>query len=152
MKRGCPFDPPAELAQLRTEKPISRVRLWDGSSPWLVTRYEDVRSVLADPRVSADTDRPGYPATSAAILARRKNTRSFIGMDDPEHSTYRKMLISDFTVRRTGAPPPRPARPVGRRGGVDAGQRRAARVPDGPRGGQGGRADRRRAGPARAAA
>ncbi|MEN3268840.1 cytochrome P450 [Pseudonocardia sp.] len=101
MKRGCPFDPPAELAQLRAEKPISRVRLWDGSSPWLVTRYGDVRSLLADPRVSADIDRPGYPATSASILARRKNSRSFIAMDDPEHARYRKMLISDFTVRRT---------------------------------------------------
>jgi len=101
MKRGCPFDPPAELAQLRAEKPISRVRLWDGSSPWLVTRYEDVRSLLADPRVSAESDRPGYPATSASILARRKSSRSFITMDDPEHARYRKMLISDFTVRRT---------------------------------------------------
>jgi cytochrome P450 len=101
MRRGCPFDPPAELAQLRAEKPISRVGLWDGSSPWLVTRYDDVRSLLADPRVSVDIDRPGYPATSASILARRKSSRSFIAMDDPEHARYRKMLISDFTVRRT---------------------------------------------------
>ena len=103
MTRGCPFDPPAELMQLRAERPIGRVSLWDGSSPWLVTRYEDVRSVLADQRFSADTNRPGYPATSAALLARRKFSRSFISMDDPEHARYRKMLISDFTVRHTGS-------------------------------------------------
>lgn len=101
MTRGCPFDPPAELTQLRAEHPISRVTLWDGSSPWLVTRYEDVRSVLGDPRVSADSDRPGYPALSAGLRARRKTMRSFIAMDDPDHAVYRKMLIGDFTVRRT---------------------------------------------------
>ncbi|GAA1297678.1 cytochrome P450 [Pseudonocardia xinjiangensis] len=101
MPRGCPFDPPAELAQLRAEKPISRVRIWDGSSPWLVTRYDDVRSLLADRRVSSDAYRPGYPAQSPGILARRRNSTSFITMDDPEHARYRKMVISDFTVRRT---------------------------------------------------
>ncbi|WP_433274449.1 cytochrome P450 [Pseudonocardia xinjiangensis] len=101
MPRGCPFDPPAELAQLRVEKPISRVRLWDGSSPWLVTRYEDVRSLLADRRVSSDSSRPGYPDQSASIRARRENSTSFITMDDPAHARYRKMVIGDFTVRRT---------------------------------------------------
>jgi hypothetical protein len=48
MARTCPFDPPAELAQLRAAKPVSRIRLWDGTSTCLVTRYEDVRSSLAD--------------------------------------------------------------------------------------------------------
>jgi cytochrome P450 len=101
MARTCPFDPPAELAQLRVEKPVTRIRLWDGSSPWLVTRYEDVRSLLADPRVSADTNRPGYPFQSPGLRARRQASRSFIGMDDPDHARYRKMIISDFTVRGT---------------------------------------------------
>jgi cytochrome P450 len=107
MARTCPFDPPAELAQLRAQKPVSRVRLWDGTSPWLVTRYEDVRSLLADPRVSADINLPGYPAQSAGILARRKTSRSFIGMDDPDHARYRTMIIRDFTVRGTESLRPR---------------------------------------------
>jgi cytochrome P450 len=101
MARTCPFDPPAELAQLRAEEPVTRIRLWDGSSPWLVTRYEDVRSLLADPRVSADTDQSGYPFQSPGLRARRQASRSFIGMDDPDHARYRKMVISDFTVRGT---------------------------------------------------
>jgi cytochrome P450 len=101
MARTCPFDPPVELARLRAEKPISRIRLWDGSSPWLVTRYEDVRNLLADPRVSADTRLPSYPFQSPGLRARRMTSRSFIGMDDPDHARYRKMIISDFTVRRT---------------------------------------------------
>jgi cytochrome P450 len=101
MARTCPFDPPAELAQLRAEKPVTRTRLWDGSSPWLVTRYEDVRSLLADPRVSADTRLPSYPFLSPGLRARGQVSRAFIGMDDPDHARYRKMVISDFTVRGT---------------------------------------------------
>ena len=104
MPRTCPFDPPAELTRLREEEPVSRIRLWDGSSPWLVTRYEDVRRVLSDPRVSADTDRPNYPFQSEGVRVRRGlASGSFIGMDDPEHARYRKMIISDFTVRSTEA-------------------------------------------------
>jgi cytochrome P450 len=99
MPRGCPFDPPADLARLRASAPISRVALWDGSTPWLMTRYEDVRAVLADRRFSSDTEKAGYPPTSAAQLVRRRSTRSFIAMDDPEHARYRRMLISEFTVR-----------------------------------------------------
>ena len=101
MARTCPFDPPAELAHLRAEKPITRIRLWDGSSPWLVTRYQDVRDLLADPRVSADTRLPSYPFPSPGLRARRLTSRSFIAMDDPDHARYRKMIISDFTVRGT---------------------------------------------------
>jgi cytochrome P450 len=101
MARECPFDPPAEVRALREESPVSRVRIWDGSSPWLVTRYDDVRAVLADQRFSSDVDSPGYPATSAGVKARRKESRSFIAMDDPDHARYRKMLIGEFTVRRT---------------------------------------------------
>ncbi|GAA1232766.1 cytochrome P450 [Pseudonocardia alaniniphila] len=103
MVRTCPFDPPAELAQLRAENPVGRVRLWDGSSPWLITRYEDVRRILSDPRVSSETDRPGYPIQSEAMRIGRVFTRSFIGMDDPKHARYRKMITSDFTARSTEA-------------------------------------------------
>ncbi|MFE9995941.1 hypothetical protein [Streptomyces avermitilis] len=29
---GCPFAPPPEMMRLHAEKPVSRVRLWDGST------------------------------------------------------------------------------------------------------------------------
>jgi cytochrome P450 len=99
-RRTCPFDPPPALSRLRDEAGVTRVTLWDGSTPWLVTRYEQVRAVLADPRFSADPARPGYPARSAAGRARRQGRRSFITMDDPEHARYRRMLTGEFTVRR----------------------------------------------------
>jgi cytochrome P450 len=106
MTRGCPFDPPAELARIRddecpAEPGVARVRIWDGSTPWLVTRYDDVRAALADERLSADADRDGYPAASRSRRVRsRGRRRSFIMMDGPEHARHRRMLIGEFTVRR----------------------------------------------------
>ena len=99
MARQCPFDPPRELAEIQAEEPVRRVTLWDGSHPWLVTRHADVRAVLADQRFSADTLLPGYPATSPGVLARRKESPSFIAMDDPDHAFFRRMLISEFSVK-----------------------------------------------------
>ncbi|MFC4949350.1 cytochrome P450 [Pseudonocardia sp. GCM10023141] len=101
---GCPFDPPPPLAQLREERPIGRVTLFDGSTPWLITRHADVRAVLSDPRISSDFRREGFPMISPArFRGAQAGPPSFISLDDPEHSRLRKMLISDFTVRSTEA-------------------------------------------------
>jgi len=32
---GCPFAPPPGVEKLRTENPIGKVRIWDGSEPWI---------------------------------------------------------------------------------------------------------------------
>ncbi|UOZ10278.1 cytochrome P450 [Amycolatopsis sp. WQ 127309] len=103
MTRRCPFDPPAELGELQRDEPVSRVKLWNGSTPWLVTRFEDVRTILRDPRVSADSDRPGYPHQSAASAARRNRVKSFINMDGAEHAAQRKLLTGDFLVKKMEA-------------------------------------------------
>jgi cytochrome P450 len=107
MERGCPLDPPPEMSRLRAKEPVTRVRLWDGTVAWLITGYHDQRGVLADPRFSADVTRPGYPHVTAASAERRKRSRSFISMDNPEHNVYRRMLTGDFTVRRTETLRPR---------------------------------------------
>lgn len=51
----CPFDPPPRLRQV---EPVSRLTIWDRSTPWLVTDYETQRAVLSDQqRFSADTSK-----------------------------------------------------------------------------------------------
>jgi cytochrome P450 len=104
LRRACPFDPPAQYATLRAEQPVTRVRVPDGQLAWLVTRYEDVRRLLTDPRVSADRGHPNLPLTEPVTPQGRQAiaavARSLIGLDPPEHGKRRRMLVTEFTVRR----------------------------------------------------
>ncbi|WP_328483883.1 cytochrome P450 [Streptomyces sp. NBC_00377] len=97
----CPFDPPPALKELQETAPLSKVRLWDGSRPWLVTRHADQRALLGDPRVSADTDSPGYPPKADGDGGDSKF--GFIMLDDPEHARLRRMVTAPFAVKRVEA-------------------------------------------------
>jgi hypothetical protein len=44
---GCPLAPAPIALQLNAVKPLSRVRIWDGSTPRLITGYEAIRSLFA---------------------------------------------------------------------------------------------------------
>ncbi|GAA1952296.1 cytochrome P450 [Kitasatospora viridis] len=93
---GCPFDPPAELVDARRRAPITRLTHIGGRPGWLITGYELVRSVLADPRFSSrkelinlgDFEVPPPPPGE------------FLLTDDPQHGRYRKPLVGKFTARR----------------------------------------------------
>ncbi|MEU6863817.1 cytochrome P450 [Streptomyces sp. NPDC046876] len=95
-QRGCPFDPPAELTEAQRHGPISRYTHPGGKPGWVITGYDLVRSVLADPRFSSrkelmnvvDFELPAAPPGE------------FLLMDEPQHSRYRKPLVGKFTVRR----------------------------------------------------
>ena len=100
---GCPFDPPPDLRTLQAQAPITRVRLWDGSTPWLLTGYAEQRALLTDPRISADTTLPGYPYNSAGFRERRTQARTFLNMDDPEHARLRRMVTAPFAIKRVEA-------------------------------------------------
>ncbi|MDQ0763593.1 cytochrome P450 [Streptomyces canus] len=101
---GCPFAPPPAMMKLHAEEPVSRVRLWDGSVHWLVTRYEDQRALYGDPRLSVDTTRPGFPYLNEAFReTAAKNPPSFLNMDDPDHARIRRMVTGAFTVKRIEA-------------------------------------------------
>ncbi|SEF90332.1 hypothetical protein SAMN05444920_101975 [Nonomuraea solani] len=93
----CPFDPPPALRALQEDGPLARVRLEDGTTPWLVTTHAEQRALLGDPRVSADVTRPGYPVQTPKAGG---GSLSFILMDDPEHARLRRVVQGAFTVRR----------------------------------------------------
>jgi cytochrome P450 len=113
MTRGrCPFDPPTEYTRLRDEEPVSRLAFPDGSDGWLLSRYEDVRSLLADPRSSSARALASNPIRLMPPEAQELleiQPGQFIGMDPPEHTRYRRLLTGQFTVRRMNALVPRPA-------------------------------------------
>src|SRR5256885_2201850 len=98
MERESPYDPPPGILRLLREEPVSRVTLWDGHEARVVTRYDDVRTLLTNPDLSADVRRPGYPKVSAALAHFTEGLLNH--MDSPEHDVYRRMLAPDFMVKR----------------------------------------------------
>ncbi|MEZ0093608.1 cytochrome P450 [Streptacidiphilus sp. EB129] len=100
---SCPFAPPPSYERAREQAPVTQVTLWDGSRCWMVTRHEDVRAVLSDPRFSSDGSRPGFPHLSAGRRALAEETQVFIRMDDPEHARLRRMLTADFMIKKVEA-------------------------------------------------
>jgi cytochrome P450 len=88
----CPFDPPAELGRLRRDDPVSLVMTPGGAPAWLVTRHEDARRVLTDPRFSAHG--PG-------------EAHGLVHTDGDEHARLRRLLVPELTIRRADGWRPR---------------------------------------------
>jgi cytochrome P450 len=74
-----------------------------GGQAYLVTRYEDVRRVLADPVFGrAALSRPG----ATVLLQGGRIPYVLTNMDPPDHTRIRKLVAKAFTVR--GVEPLRP--------------------------------------------
>ncbi|HEX4725823.1 MAG TPA: cytochrome P450 [Pseudonocardiaceae bacterium] len=90
---GLDLDP--NYARLRAEG-LARVEMPYGGEAWLATRYEDVKTVLADPRFSrAETHGKDIPRIMPGI----QYDPSILSMDPPEHSRLRKLVAKAFTAR-----------------------------------------------------
>jgi cytochrome P450 len=97
----CPFAPPRKMLELGEVKPLSRVRIWDGSTPWLITGHEVARELFADSRVSVDDRRSGFPHWNEHMLSTvNKRPRSVFTSDAEEHTRFRRMLSKPFTFKR----------------------------------------------------
>ncbi|MEU7580218.1 cytochrome P450 [Streptomyces sp. NPDC041068] len=105
--RACPYHPPTGYAPLREERPISRVRLFDGRSVWLVTGQPVARELLADHRLSSDRTHDAFPSQTERFAKSRNRRVALLGVDDPRHNTQRRMLIPSFSVKRIAALRPR---------------------------------------------
>ncbi|MGM1063779.1 cytochrome P450 [Saccharothrix sp. Mg75] len=91
------FDPSPTWARLREEAPAVRVRTLAGARVWLVTRYDDVRLVLADPRFSrAAVVKEGAPRVGVS----RPLAGTLPTTDPPEHTRLRKLVSGAFAHRR----------------------------------------------------
>ncbi|WP_223874450.1 cytochrome P450 [Salinispora mooreana] len=85
------------FADLRSRTPIVRVRLPFGGTAWLLTRYRDIRAVLASAQCcrAATTD-PDTPR----ILPRAGGEGLLMSLDAPEHTRLRGLVTAWFTTRR----------------------------------------------------
>jgi cytochrome P450 len=100
LDQGLFRDPYRLYGVLRQNGPVQPVALPDGWQGWLVTSYEDARSLLADPRLSKDVTEavkllgPGYRGALASPLA-----RVMLNADPPEHTRLRKLVARAFSTR-----------------------------------------------------
>ncbi|MEV5445215.1 cytochrome P450 [Streptomyces sp. NPDC052644] len=94
--KATEFDP--VLEELMREGPVTRVQLPHGEGwAWLVTRYEDVRAVVNDPRFS----RAPVPGLSVTRLAPHFKPRpgSLAFAEPPDHNRLRRAVAPAFSLR-----------------------------------------------------
>jgi len=95
--------PPGEWEELRDKCPVAHVRFPSGDQATLLTRYDDVRKVLSDPRFGR-----GSEAEDAAQLSESGSVfNSSMAMELPQtgeaHQQWRRMLNRWFTAKRMAA-------------------------------------------------
>ena len=101
----CPVsspDPYADYAALREAGPVHRISGTDGNPAWLVTRYDDVRQALADPRLSLDKSN-GLPGNYRGLALPPALDANLMNLDPPDHTRIRKLVTEAFTTRRVEA-------------------------------------------------
>ncbi|WP_354643713.1 cytochrome P450 family protein [Kitasatospora camelliae] len=92
-------DPYAGYAALREQGPAHRLIGPDGLPFWLVTRYEDVKALLADPRLSLDK-RHALPGNYRGLALPPALDANLLNMDPPDHTRIRRLVSQAFTPRR----------------------------------------------------
>ncbi|GHI08517.1 cytochrome [Streptomyces cellostaticus] len=85
--------------RLRDTAPVHRITGPDGTPAWLVTRYDDVRAALADPRLSLDK-RHATAGTYKGLSLPPALDANLLNMDPPDHTRIRRLVGRAFTPRR----------------------------------------------------
>ncbi|MEU6351080.1 hypothetical protein ABZ896_17365 [Streptomyces sp. NPDC047072] len=102
---SCPFDQDETYPRPRAYAPLSPVRCPAGMDAWLVSRYEDVREVLTDPRLSS---RGAGNAPALPCYDPRDPVPGWMfSLDGAGHARLRRLLVGEFTGRRRDALRPR---------------------------------------------
>ncbi|MEV7009134.1 cytochrome P450 [Streptosporangium sp. NPDC051022] len=98
------LEPPADWAELRERCPVAHVELPSGDRASLLTRYEDVKRVLADPRFTRRLTAPDAARLSAEGDGVFSGQLAGIIPDGgEEHRHWRRLVGRWFTARRMTA-------------------------------------------------
>jgi cytochrome P450 len=95
-----PFDPPAELTEIREHDPLVRFSYPDGHQGWLATGHPEVRAILSDRRFSSRYELLHLPYPGGPAEIPPAPLGDLTGIDPPEHTRLRRPLVGWFTVRR----------------------------------------------------
>ncbi|MCA2223358.1 cytochrome P450 [Nonomuraea aurantiaca] len=106
------LDPPGEWAELRGKCPVAHVKLPSGDQATLLTRYDDVKEVLADPRFTRLLNAPDAARLSATDDGGLFNSEMAAIIPDggEEHQHWRRLVGKWFTAKRMNALRPQMAR------------------------------------------
>ncbi|MEV6876699.1 cytochrome P450 [Amycolatopsis sp. NPDC051128] len=110
------LEPPAEWAEFRDKCPVARVALASGDEAALITRYDDVKSVLSDPRFTRPTaaDNAARVADTESGGVFNSEMASVLPQHGEDHLTWRRMIGKWFTAKRMNALRPGMAAMAGR--------------------------------------
>ena len=104
-------DPYPAYGWLRDHAPVHKTRLPNGVEAYLVTRYEDAKAVLADPRLSknAAASFPGWQPGRTGIPGEHRSgiASHLLNLDPPDHTRLRRLVSKAFTPRRVADFEPR---------------------------------------------
>lgn len=108
-------DPYVAYGRLREQAPTATVTMMGSPPAVLATRYDDVRTVLTDPRFVTDPALAGGPDTRETIMEQMEVPadvadyllRTILTVDGAEHTRLRRLVSRAFTVRRVAALRPR---------------------------------------------
>ncbi|MFG1878726.1 cytochrome P450 [Sphaerisporangium sp. NPDC049003] len=99
------LEPPAEWARLRQRCPVALVKLPSGDEASLLTRYDDVRQVLSDPRFTRRLNAKDAARISDSESGGVFNTE--MAMTIPQggdgHQRWRRLVGKWFTAKRMAA-------------------------------------------------
>ncbi|MGW4111014.1 cytochrome P450 family protein [Actinosynnema sp. NPDC004786] len=91
-------DPFTAYGEARERCPVAKMRLPGMGDMWVLTRHEDAKAMLADPRFELSANSfmglPGVPEHCKPYL------RTMSEMNGPEHLRLRKLAAPAFTARR----------------------------------------------------
>lgn len=88
-----------KLLELQAEAPIARVRTAMGDEAWLVTRYDDVKTLFNDPRLGRSHPKPDEAARTSASALLGSAAKGF-DTEDADHARMRSRLVPRFSARR----------------------------------------------------
>jgi cytochrome P450 len=100
----------AAYARLADGPPVVRGSYLDGSDVWLVTGYDEIVTVLNDPRISNDLS--GHSGLNLAFTSLPEDLRPYLtstlaAYDPPDHTRLRRVVSNAFTNRRINGLRPR---------------------------------------------
>ncbi|MGW7486397.1 cytochrome P450 [Streptomyces sp. NPDC054786] len=99
------LEPPAEWARLRRQCSVATVTLPSGDSASLLTRYDDVKQVLSDPRftrlLNADDAARISSGDSGGVFS--DSLATALPQAGEEHQRWRRAVVKRFTARRMAA-------------------------------------------------